>query len=327
MDTMKILELVVGPAVIAAIISGIISFFVAKKERSLKYITDERKKWREEIRIIVEELVEADHEKVLMVLAKLKVRINAFGIVQDYYSKDSHIWEVISKIEHERLGEEELLVLKRQLMEYLSLLLKLDWEKSKKEVRGTLFNVIKWLCFAVSIIVLWIAIFSSVLNAGILSGIFISTVLTIIGHLMIVYMFICSRAFMEFEIKNRHGINTRDDAKKDFGWLCALIVLLGIAFIGITCHVFLHTSFMSDAGKILVITIDVLAIIFHLADIFEFGTQLHIYCTAIEEVRRKYEILMQNEKKSVGLEREKSGSKKERQKSSIRMSNEDSRKR
>ena len=36
MDIMEIVKLILGPAVTAAIISGIISFFGAKKERDLK---------------------------------------------------------------------------------------------------------------------------------------------------------------------------------------------------------------------------------------------------------------------------------------------------
>ena len=43
-------EMLLSSAVITAILSGIISFFISKRQANLQYITGERKEWREKIR-------------------------------------------------------------------------------------------------------------------------------------------------------------------------------------------------------------------------------------------------------------------------------------
>ena len=43
---------IIGPAVIAAIISGIISYLSLWRKGNLQYITQERKEWREKMREI-----------------------------------------------------------------------------------------------------------------------------------------------------------------------------------------------------------------------------------------------------------------------------------
>lgn len=73
-------EILLGSAVIAASISGVVAIVTSRKENNLQHITVERKAWREEIRNIAEELHEAEYEQTLKILTKLKDRINACGL-------------------------------------------------------------------------------------------------------------------------------------------------------------------------------------------------------------------------------------------------------
>ena len=85
---------IIGPAVIAAIISGIISYLSLWRKGNLQYITQERKEWREKMREIASALDGATYKKTLKILTKLKVRINAYGDENNYrYDEDGHIWK------------------------------------------------------------------------------------------------------------------------------------------------------------------------------------------------------------------------------------------
>lgn len=85
---------IIGPAVIAAIISGIISYLSLWKKGNLQYITQERKEWREKMREIASALDGATYKKTLKILTKLKVHINAYGDENNYrYDEDGHIWK------------------------------------------------------------------------------------------------------------------------------------------------------------------------------------------------------------------------------------------
>lgn len=128
----------------SGIISVIISYLMFQKGNQLKYITEERQKWREELRKIAHDLSYADSAEIFGLLTELKVRINTYGYGKDNdddFSHDAHIWNIIAEIE--RLKEEELSddspKLKKYrnfLIDYISLLLKDDWERSKQEVDG-----------------------------------------------------------------------------------------------------------------------------------------------------------------------------------------------
>lgn len=128
----------------SGIISVIISYLMFQKGNQLKHITEERKKWREKLREIASNLLNADRKETLKLLTELKVRINTYGYGKKWDEDilhDSHIWNLI--IEIENLPEEEfcnysskLIKCKNCIIDYISLLLKDDWERSKAEVYG-----------------------------------------------------------------------------------------------------------------------------------------------------------------------------------------------
>ena len=87
--------------VIAAFITGLITLISNysnhKNDSKIKYVTEERKNWRIEIREICEKLnIANSKDDVMSQLIKLKVKINAFGntdIYDEYYKKYNYLYE------------------------------------------------------------------------------------------------------------------------------------------------------------------------------------------------------------------------------------------
>lgn len=157
------LKTLLGSSVIAAVISGVMTFFISRKQNNLQYITVERKEWRAEIRRIAKSLYKASYDDTLIILTELKLRINAFGNNDDEKSfcKDKHIWELIKDIESKELTSELLYLKQNQMIEYLSLLLKFDWERSKNEVKGNMYNIFAFILYILDVIYFSFLVFQS----------------------------------------------------------------------------------------------------------------------------------------------------------------------
>lgn len=135
------LIIVLSSTVVATILSSLVSYFISKKNGSLQYITSERKEWRNEMRLLAEEIYDSDLISIGKTLVKLKVRINCYGKYIKDFNKDYHIWELIDNIESCNL-EDEFNHYKAILINYISLLLKADWERSKDEVIGNILSIL-----------------------------------------------------------------------------------------------------------------------------------------------------------------------------------------
>jgi hypothetical protein len=145
-----IFTVIIASGIISTIISTAFSFLVNKNNNNLQYIINERKAWRSEIRMISEEIYSASQFNIGGILVRLKVRINAFGKLDvNDWERDSHIWLVIRVLEITK-SHDEFVIYKSKLIELLSLLLKYDWERAKREVRGNtlIFFEIALLCFS-----------------------------------------------------------------------------------------------------------------------------------------------------------------------------------
>lgn len=134
MDEKEIIVIILSSTVLSGIITGIVSFIINGKNNRLKYITEDRRTWRKEIREIVDEIYIIKYpSQIKSFLAKLKVRINPYGKdKKEDYIHDSHIWKLIEEIEENpnKKFEED----RDKLVFFLSLLLKFDWDRTKKEV-------------------------------------------------------------------------------------------------------------------------------------------------------------------------------------------------
>ena len=123
-------------ALISAIIAGVVSYVTAKKHDTSSYVKDQKILWQSKIRHIAKDLYLASYKKTLKLLSELKTYINPIGHNDDFtneYSYDAHIWELIDEMESTDFSNSKKLlhVKQNQLIEYLSLLLKYDWENSK----------------------------------------------------------------------------------------------------------------------------------------------------------------------------------------------------
>lgn len=136
------LEMILASSLVATVVTVIFQYLANKKSDNLKYITNERIQWRQELRSIAEEIQTANKQNIEKVLVKLKVRINAYGIsVPDDYERDGHLWLIMRIMEKEE-NVERFEMHKELLINFISLLLKQDWEKSKEEVKGNMINTI-----------------------------------------------------------------------------------------------------------------------------------------------------------------------------------------
>lgn len=144
---------------IVAIVSGVFSLLSVlikiNRESKLSRITDERTKWREQIRdialklsvISINAITAQDEIKLNSILTELKMRINTYGKYREDYLSDSHIWQCLSKLEdsNKRNNEE-----KNKLIEFLSALLKYDWQRSKIEASINIIEILGYCIYIAS---------------------------------------------------------------------------------------------------------------------------------------------------------------------------------
>jgi hypothetical protein len=123
-----------GSIVISAIISSIISVIISNKKNKLKYITNERKQWREEIREISkqifilfnenESLTNQQKHEIEVLRLKLKLRLNP---------DDDYDLDIINSITELKKDFSSLKLYNFE--KKISRLLKHDWERSKLETK------------------------------------------------------------------------------------------------------------------------------------------------------------------------------------------------
>ncbi len=187
-----IIKAMLGSAVVAALFSGLISYLIFKKQGNLQYITAERKEWRERIRNIANELDGASYSQTLHIMTDLKLRINSFGNgeISSDYDKDAHIWEVINELEKEKPSKRVLRIRQEQIIQYLSLLLKADWERSKKEVKGDINHFICGTSYLFTTIYFAVVVFMCTENSD-FSKFQLVTYIIIFALIMGAYQIVC----------------------------------------------------------------------------------------------------------------------------------------
>ncbi|EMK3587896.1 hypothetical protein ACLINQ_004406 [Vibrio parahaemolyticus] len=206
MDIINILTIVLGSSVFAALITAIFTRKIHENNVSLKYITEERARWRQKIKELMGELSDAVHlptenreriKKVRSIATYLKLSLNP----SENESIDVEIRKCLNDIcnnpNYKKVKELELL---------FSKLLKHDWERAKQESQGTLSPLFLSLIF---ILLLW-SIFEYNLKSTdlyeflqsipILSGnyteIAVSISLMIIGFLLIHILVWCKNKWL-----------------------------------------------------------------------------------------------------------------------------------
>lgn len=144
---MQILEILFSSVVIVAIMD----YLSKSKSNNIQFVTSARGEWRKDIKTTANEIGKASKDNIREVLVNLKVNLNGYGLQPLYeqypaekhldFNKDEHIWKEISYIEKnlESMNDESFISEKNKLIEYLTALLKFDWERTKQEVKTHIF--------------------------------------------------------------------------------------------------------------------------------------------------------------------------------------------
>jgi hypothetical protein len=137
LETSQIITLISG-AGIGAVLSAFLTFINSSKKNKLDFITKERSEWRRDIQIILDDLGKVG--KRVEAIQRLKSRINPYGKNEtvdngdDFYLHEGHIWSLINTIDISNTSQIE------KLSDYVRLLWKYDWERSKREIKFDIFN-------------------------------------------------------------------------------------------------------------------------------------------------------------------------------------------
>ena len=137
LGTDQIITLLSG-AGIGAILSAFFTFINSSKKNKLDFITKERSEWRRDIQFILDDLGKVG--KRAEAIQRLKSRINPYGKSltvkngDNFYLYEGHIWSLINTIDITNTSQIE------KLSDYVRLLWKYDWERSKREIKFDIFN-------------------------------------------------------------------------------------------------------------------------------------------------------------------------------------------
>lgn len=146
-------------SVVSTIFLAISNIFIDQRKRSVEYITNERAKWRSDVRKIASEIMDANTTNIYKSLTELKVRINAYDKYPDKkrLQNDFIIWQCIEECERNSTDAELLNIFKNNLVMFLSLMLKYDWERSKREVSLDKNKIYK-LIFLISQLIIFVVV-------------------------------------------------------------------------------------------------------------------------------------------------------------------------
>lgn len=293
------LSTILSSTIIATLCSGIISYVISRKKDHLQYITGERKEWREQIREIAHKLCNASYEETIIILTDLKVRINAFGgnDVLNSYNSDVHIWKVIHEIETEKMSIKRLRMKQKQLIQYLSYLLKVDWERSKNEVKGNIFDTISWMILIVDGIYFMVSAFLCNENGQIDAfTLFSLAAINVVGivALNVVLNFEIALSCKEM-LKGGFSSKRQPIYRRKFIVCCGICGLGFLINLGayVYCVVEAFTLFGNGHANyfciILLAFLYALGLGFHLASQYGKIEQSFFYAIAIDNIRTEYE--------------------------------------
>ncbi|KAF6630603.1 hypothetical protein H6F38_14345 [Paenibacillus sp. EKM208P] len=134
-DTLnKLLTIAFPASILTAILASIFNKFTNDKNQSLKYITEERAKWREFVRDSVSKICASNYgeESRKAVITRLKLSLNPLDGKRNFL--DVNILDILNKILDYKSTPDDL----KELSYLVGLLLKYDWERSKNETKSIL---------------------------------------------------------------------------------------------------------------------------------------------------------------------------------------------
>lgn len=125
---------VLSSAVVAALVAALVSLRTNERKIHIKNVTQERAKWRSVIRSLADELVKAtsdgDNQAIERLSAQLALNVNPFD------SEDRALVKAVVQIATVANKDSQV----SEVTDRISLLLKHDWERAKREARPWFFR-------------------------------------------------------------------------------------------------------------------------------------------------------------------------------------------
>lgn len=242
-------ENILPSTIIAAVVTGIIELVKMNNSNKATYIISQREEWREKIRDIADDIYKADQKNIGVSLTKLKTRINSYGTVKEkiysdkeranreYYLKDGHIYEVIKKLEDKKTNS-DFKKQKSKLIDYLTLLLKFDWERAKIESSTNGITVISWILEIIAIVLLIIINLQNEIE---------KTIVSLCVSVAVLLFYFLTPLILELVLKNAKYSTETQKMKNEISILLLLIFVLitiVVCFNMMKYELFLPFSFM-----------------------------------------------------------------------------------
>ena len=242
-------ENILPSTIIAAVVTGIIELVKMNNSNKATYIISQREEWREKIRDIADDIYKADQKTIGVSLTKLKTRINSYGTVKEkiysdkeranreYYLKDGHIYEVIKKLEDKKTNS-DFKKQKSKLIDYLTLLLKFDWERAKIESSTNGITVISWILEIIAIVLLIIINLQNEIE---------KTIVSLCVSVAVLLFYFLTPLILELVLKNAKYSTETQKMKNEISILLLLIFVLitiVVCFNMMKDELFLPFSFM-----------------------------------------------------------------------------------
>ncbi len=279
------LEIILSSVVLVAIIQMI----VQNKNNKLQYITNERSVWRRDI-IEIAQAIEREKKpkKIKELLNRLKLRLNYYGKCYDKYpnslnldfSRDQHIWKIIDRIEK---GEGNLEKNKIRLLDCLGLLLKYDWERTKKETAIN-FGII------ISAIVYFLGVSASILGLYlVLKKDNMISVYVIIAFSVMFYILAYSCFLLPYLLEKYNYIKSNEKLKETFSdWVMGIIFYVLTEIISLICvHGEVNFVNIGIIFHLLGITMTIINVLKELEPSQRYSNKI-IECLKIEKVKIFY---------------------------------------
>ncbi|WP_105055939.1 hypothetical protein [Aliivibrio sifiae] len=127
---------ILGSAVVAGIVAGIVTLRISERKISIENVTQQRQEWREKIRKLALNICSAyssnETHKVKNYYVELQLLLNP---------DDNNDIEILDTVWKMHKGSEDH-HLDIELSEKLALLLKHDWERAKSEAQLSIFRIV-----------------------------------------------------------------------------------------------------------------------------------------------------------------------------------------
>jgi hypothetical protein len=244
MEVGQIITLLSG-AGIGAVLSAILMFINNSKRNQLDYITRERSEWRREIKSVIVDLLSGNNR--CNAISRLKTQLNPYGKYieeskYEFYMNDGHIWKLVDNFDY---SSKNVKILTR----YLEILLKYDWERSKREVNYS-YNSALYKVFNIFITIILLSLF--LLMKG---NWFDSKIMAIFGFVFPFFVIIVYSAFIPkiLELLKHHKVqqvleklkNTNSKKNINLNWLHYLLLFVPYLFLAF-CLIYIGDRVISS---------------------------------------------------------------------------------